>query len=852
MSFSASRLTCYALLSAIEEDLRLSVAEALPEMTPEDAIPREILQEARRRMSKQVEQDANPRLEDVLAFVDFGEVMALVNRFRQRLHPTLQQELPIWQPKFEQLIPIRNRVAHTRPLEIGDLPTVHDLATTLLGYRTLWPTLGSTVARIKSDPSAVLNLEIHFRNIEPEVKRHNLPLPDFDDTGLVGRASDEKKLLQMVRGPYPVISVVGDGGVGKTALALKTAYALLDDTARPFDAIVWTSAKAAQLTSTEVTRIKGAIKDSLGMLDAAARELAGTKAEIADPLAEVLEYMESFRVLLVLDNLETVLDARLRDFLSRLPNDSKVLITSRIGLGSLELPLKLGPLDANDGVTLLRATARARGLDALASTKQDILEHFVSKMRSHPLYIKWFVSVIQAGKRPEDALAGGADFLDFCMSNVYEYLEEDSLAALRCLQALPGRHSQAAIAELTELPVDTLQTALAQLITTNFVSLQPVARGGAIRSEYELTEFAQIYLDRRHPLGNAQRSMIVSRHKLMLEQGVRLASASVADPYSERSLTVSGTADVGIAMKLMNAMAQHDRGDSAMAFELIRDAQRLAPEYHETYRIEALLRDREDDISGATEAYERALEHADGNGACLYHAARFFMRRAAEPERGLVILQEAARSRREDPILQLEIVRGHLQCGHARSALDGALGLVRTEGGVAVEAAGIGFRAALQVAQDDLKAGSVADALERLEDIVERVLPVLKLHDDTYQIRLVQARGVASRAANQATSEYLRTSAERLATRFSSDGDTSSSMHYARVARLLRDKGFGFLAVSGAKDLFFGRRTVLPQGSFDLISVGDDVCYEIGVDQEERPCATRVLLVSEFEAPTSF
>ena len=852
MSFSASRLTCYALLSAIEEDLRFSLSEALPDVTPEAAIPREILQEARRRMSKQAEQETDPRLEDVLPFVDFGEMMALVNRYRSELHPTLRQELPTWQPMFEQLIPIRNRVAHTRPLDISDLPTVQDLAGVLLAHHTLWPTLESTVARVKSDPSAVLNLDIHFRNIEPEVKRHNLPLPDFDDTGLVGRASDEKKLLQMVRGPYPVISVVGDGGVGKTALALKTAYTLLDEQTRPFDAIVWTSAKAAQLTSTEVTRIEGAIKDSLGMLDAAARELAGNSLEIEDPLAEVLAYMESFRVLLVLDNLETVLDARLKDFLSRLPNASKVLITSRIGLGSLELPLKLGPLDPNDGVVLLRATARTRGLDALAATKQEILERFVAKMRSHPLYIKWFVSVIQAGRRPEDALAGSADFLDFCMSNVYEYLEEESLAALRCIQALPGRHSQAAIAELTELPVDTLQTALAQLITTNFVSLQPVARGGAIRSEYELTEFAQIYLDRRHPLGHAQRSTIVGRHKRMLEQGVRLASASVADPYSERSLTVNGAADVGIATKLMNAMALHDRGESASAFELIREAQLLAPEYHETYRIEALLRDREDDIGGATDAYERALEHADGNGACLYHAARFFMRRAADPERGLAILQEAARSRREDPVLQLEIIRGHMQCGHARSALDGALGLARAAGGVGADAAAIGFRAALQVAQEDLRGGSVADALERLEDIVERILPALKMHDDTYQIRLVQARGLASRAASQASTDYLRRLAEGLAARFGGTGDASSSMHYARVARVLPDKGFGFLEVPSGKDLFFGRRTVWPRGAFDRVSAGDGVCYEVGVDQEGRPCATRVLFVSEYEASTAY
>ncbi|WP_166435902.1 NB-ARC domain-containing protein [Cellulomonas shaoxiangyii] len=847
MSFSASRLTCYALLSALEEDLRLALVEALPGVTPDEALPSDVLQEARRRMAKQPDLGTEARLTDVLPFVDFSETLHLIDRHKASLHPAFADNLPEWRPRIYQLLPIRNRVAHTRPLEIADLPTVQDLVGTLLRYRDMWPSLDGTTARIRKDPSTVLDMDIRFLDIEPDVSRHNLPLPDFDDTGLVGRASDEKKLLQMVRGPFPVISVVGDGGVGKTALALKTAYALLDEERQPFDAIVWTTAKAAQLTSTEVTRIEGAIRDSLGMLGAAARELAGSGAEINDPLAEVLAYMETFRVLLILDNLETVLDARLREFLSRLPNNSKVLITSRIGLGSLEIPLRLGPLEANDGVTLLRATARTRGVGALASAPQEVLERFIHKMRSHPLYIKWFVSVIQAGRRPEDALSGSGNFLDFCMSNVYEFLSDESLAALRCLQALPGRHSQAAIAELTDLPADALQEALAQLITTNFVSLQPVARGGGVRSEYELTEFARTYLDRRHALSQTQRTSITGRHSRILEQGARLASASVADPYGERSLTVGGPSDFGVAMKLMNAMTLHDRGDAPIAFELIQEAQILAPDYHESYRIEALLRDRENDIGGATQSYELALEHADGDPSCLYHAGRFFMRRAGDPKRGLVLLQQAARTRREDPVLQLEIVRGHIQCGDKHSALDGALGLLANHSDVAHDAAAVAFRAALELARDHLGVGEVAEGLERLEDVADVILPALKKRDDAYHVRLVQAKGLVSRASTLATTAYLRSNADTLGQRLGSVNVRGGEMEYSRVLRVFPEKGFGFLSVPGQRDLFFGRRSVVPSGAFDRLIAGSDVCYSIGEDNEGRPCAVRVLPVSEYD-----
>ncbi len=846
MAFSASRLTCYALLSALEEDMRAALVEALPGADPYTVVPADIAAEARRRMSRQQEPEADTGLAKVLPFVDFGDALGLLNRHKDNLPGPFKTELKTWQPSLQRLIPIRNRVAHTRPLEINDLPFVQDLSRGLARHRSAWPTVDDTLTRLSTDPSFVLNLDIRFADVEPEVKRHNLPLPDFDDTGLLGRATAEKSLLQMLRGPFPVISLVGDGGLGKTALAVKAAYALLDDPKHAFDAIVWTTAKAAQLTNTEVVRIEGAIRDSLGMFDAAARELAGSVG-VEDPLSEVLSYMESFRILLILDNLETVLDARLRDFLARLPRDSKVLITSRIGLGSMELPLKLGRLEVEDGAALLRATAKSRGLEVLSRAEQEVLRKFTQRMKGHPLYIKWFVSVVQAGSRPEDVLADSGDFLDFCMSNVYEYLNESSRAALRCLQGLPGRHSQAELSELTKMPVDELQGALAQLITTNFVNLQPVARGGALSSEYEVTEFAQVYLDRRHPLGRLQRTELAEQYDRLLQQGVRLANASVADPYAERSLNVGGgPGDVSIASRLLTALSRDDRGESGEALGMVREAQLLAPEYYESYRVEAMLQDKAGDIGRAVDAYERALEHADGDASCLYHAARFFLRRAADPQRGLALLQEAARSRRDDPILQLEIVRGHLQCGNPDSALDGALGLLRgSTSAVRRDACALALRAATQAAQKCLECDDANRALERLEELVDVVLPLVDLSDPTQQARFVQARALVDRVSTSTADAYLRRSAVRLAERMSEQTAHAADLRYARVVRLRTDKGFGFLKVSGVQDLFFGRHTVVPTGTFDHLSVGDEVCYQEGRDREGRPCAVRVLPLAD-------
>ncbi|TOA71109.1 hypothetical protein, partial [Vibrio parahaemolyticus] len=68
---------------------------------------------------------------------------------------------------------------------------------------------------------------------------------------------------------------VGEGGVGKTALALKVAYELLEDESSPFDAIVWVTSKTTQITVNEISDIKSAISDSLGILTEIENQLIG-------------------------------------------------------------------------------------------------------------------------------------------------------------------------------------------------------------------------------------------------------------------------------------------------------------------------------------------------------------------------------------------------------------------------------------------------------------------------------------------------------------------------------------------------------------------------------------------------
>src|SRR5690606_26653521 len=118
-------------------------------------------------------------------------------------------------------------------------------------------------------------------------------IPDFDETGFLGRADEAKQLLRACKGPWPLLTVVGEGGSGKTALALQVAYELLDDPSRPFDCIVWSTSKSTRLSLNEIQQIEGAITTSLGLFEDIAHTLSGAKT--SDPLEEVRQYLNEFK-----------------------------------------------------------------------------------------------------------------------------------------------------------------------------------------------------------------------------------------------------------------------------------------------------------------------------------------------------------------------------------------------------------------------------------------------------------------------------------------------------------------------------------------------------------------------------
>src|SRR5690606_12594689 len=89
------------------------------------------------------------------------------------------------------------------------------------------PSLRTVLNTLRTDPDWQPVGELV---LEQDRVVHNLPVPEFDETGFIGRRQEAKELLRMLFDRrYPVITVLGPGGAGKTALAVKALYDLIDD-----------------------------------------------------------------------------------------------------------------------------------------------------------------------------------------------------------------------------------------------------------------------------------------------------------------------------------------------------------------------------------------------------------------------------------------------------------------------------------------------------------------------------------------------------------------------------------------------------------------------------------------------
>ena len=316
-------------------------------------------------------------------------------------------------------------------------------------------------------------------DFEPRPKCiNNLPRPDYSD--FFGRESEKKEVLDHINHPRAWITVVdGIGGVGKTALALNCAEHIRELSTNgedDFEYVIWASAKTERLNSHGIVQLQPNFTDFRSLTSTILEVTGFGDYESENALALVKEILAISKTLLVLDNLETVSDPDVYEFLQDVPPPSKVLATTRSRIEGSHKNLRLTALPISDALELIRQLAADLDSPELSQEPDDSLVGLIERVGGIPLAIKLAAGRIATGTPVPsylDKLDSGAaqhDLLEFCFAESWDNLEQDAKLTLLAIILFSEEPSEAELRRVIEIPEMRLNEAIGFLIRRAFLN----------------------------------------------------------------------------------------------------------------------------------------------------------------------------------------------------------------------------------------------------------------------------------------------------------------------------------------------------------------------------------------------
>jgi hypothetical protein len=250
--------------------------------------------------------------------------------------------------------------------------------------------------------------------------------PEAPAHGFVGRSREVLAILRLLDG-HRALSLLGSGGQGKTALAIEAARWLLD--IRRFDRLAWLNAEE--------------LSEARPLLDELGRQLVAGWSGVAalgeeGGLRRVQQALASWRVLVVVDNLETALvdlDPKLMPLLRELAESGqgRLMVTSREAPPDLGgASLQIGPLGPGEGRELVERVLKERGLQAQGDAAEWV-DKLVAVVGAHPRSLVLLAPEVatRGGEATWEALVPLIEALDGGEGTDVQKRERSLLASVR-------------------------------------------------------------------------------------------------------------------------------------------------------------------------------------------------------------------------------------------------------------------------------------------------------------------------------------------------------------------------------------------------------------------------------------
>ena len=267
----------------------------------------------------------------------------------------------------------------------------------------------------------------------------------------------------------------GPGGIGKTTLAIRAAYLAPE---KLFERKIFITAKVRELTPEGEKPLKDFSRDNyFSMLNELTLELGeeGISHLAPDERANPLRMaMAGKKTLLVFDNLETLQEderTRLFQFLSRLPEGNKAIVTSRRRDNIDARVIRLDRMEKKEAFELIEKLAENNS--RLARENKEAREKLYEIANGNPLLIKWVCgqlgragsamhTIAEACKFIENAPKGN-DPLEYIFGDLLETFTEDETKVLAALTYFTQPAKLKWLAQMTDLPERSAETALEDL-----------------------------------------------------------------------------------------------------------------------------------------------------------------------------------------------------------------------------------------------------------------------------------------------------------------------------------------------------------------------------------------------------
>jgi tetratricopeptide (TPR) repeat protein len=334
---------------------------------------------------------------------------------------------------------------------------------------------------------------------EPDKRRRSrpknvLPTPLFST--FIPRTEAFNDVAEGLGMRQAAVFIVGFPGVGKTTLALEVATEALKaiTTIPRFDAVVWVTDEN-RFGATTLNTVLNHIARDLDYPGLAQLEIDEKRDEIDSLLSEQ-------RVLVIIDNFESITDKSLLKWLLRLPSPSKALVTTRVNEPGFERGgyiVKMEGMSKDEAFALIRKHSKQIKIETHIQD-DELLESLIAVSAGNPKAITLALGCIRAGQQLDDIVVdlqnARGEVIDDLLPRSWELCKSDGQQLLYTMSLCPGTASIDLLTATTGQGRFTAEKNVAQLTLLSMLDEHKPPKGKSRYSLHPLVRvFAQARLD---------------------------------------------------------------------------------------------------------------------------------------------------------------------------------------------------------------------------------------------------------------------------------------------------------------------------------------------------------------------